>query len=65
MLEDSEESWTFIGDDTDPEVIKRIHDWETMAQSQTSASRNVSTDMAMDAAAIDKGKAFGTTSTAA
>lgn len=32
-LEDSEESWTFIGDDNDPELIRRIHDWETMAQS--------------------------------
>jgi sterol 3beta-glucosyltransferase len=65
MLEDSEESWTFIGDDNDPELIKRIHDWEAMAQSQTLASRNVSTGMAMDAAAIDKGKALGTASTAA
>jgi len=54
-LEDSEESWTFIGDDNDPELIKRIHEWEIMAQSQTSASRNVSTGRAMDAAAIDKG----------
>ncbi|KAF4628027.1 hypothetical protein G7Y89_g10127 [Cudoniella acicularis] len=32
-LEDSEESWTFIGDESDPELIKRIHDWENMAQS--------------------------------
>lgn len=32
-VEDSEESWTFIGDDNDPELIKRIHDWEAMTQS--------------------------------
>ena len=32
-LEDSEESWTFIGDDNDPELIRRIYDWENMAQS--------------------------------
>jgi sterol 3beta-glucosyltransferase len=32
-LEDSEESWTFIGDDSDPELIKRIYDWDAMAQS--------------------------------
>ncbi|KAG0647138.1 Autophagy-related 26 [Hyphodiscus hymeniophilus] len=32
-LEDSEESWTFIGDDNDPELIRRIHDWEGLAQS--------------------------------
>lgn len=31
-MEDSEESWTFIGDDNDPELIKRIHDWDGMAQ---------------------------------
>lgn len=31
--EDSEESWTFIGDDEDPDFMKRIHDWESMAQS--------------------------------
>ncbi len=29
--EDSEESWTFIGDDNDPELVRRIHDWETGA----------------------------------
>jgi sterol 3beta-glucosyltransferase len=27
-MEDSEESWTFIGDDNDPELIKRIQDWD-------------------------------------
>ena len=32
-VEDSEESWTFIGDDTDPELVKRIHGWDAMAQS--------------------------------
>ncbi|KAL8834178.1 MAG: hypothetical protein Q9170_003879 [Blastenia crenularia] len=28
-----EESWTFIGDETDPELARRIADWEPMAQS--------------------------------
>ncbi|KAI9843091.1 MAG: Sterol 3-beta-glucosyltransferase [Sclerophora amabilis] len=26
--DDSEESWTFIGDDSDPELVRRIADWE-------------------------------------
>jgi sterol 3beta-glucosyltransferase len=26
--EDIEESWTFIGDDNDPELVSRIHAWE-------------------------------------
>ncbi|RFU27887.1 hypothetical protein B7463_g8437, partial [Scytalidium lignicola] len=30
-VEDSEESWTFIGDDNDPELIRRIHDWDISA----------------------------------
>lgn len=25
-LDDAEESWTFIGDDTDPEIVRRLHD---------------------------------------
>jgi len=41
-LEDSEESWTFIGDDNDPEVIKKIHDWEAMAQSGTTGGSKIS-----------------------
>jgi sterol 3beta-glucosyltransferase len=45
-LEDSEESWTFIGDDGDPELVRRIHGWETMAQSGSLATkRTMSTDM--------------------
>ncbi|KAL9014328.1 MAG: hypothetical protein Q9173_001036, partial [Seirophora scorigena] len=28
-----EESWTFIGDDADPELARRIAEWEPMAQS--------------------------------
>ncbi|TVY40968.1 Sterol 3-beta-glucosyltransferase [Lachnellula subtilissima] len=32
-LEDSEESWTFIGDDNEPDLMSRIHNWENMAQS--------------------------------
>ena len=42
-LEDSEESWTFIGDDNDPELIRHIRDWEAMAQSGTLAGKNVMT----------------------
>lgn len=41
MNEESEESWTFIGDDNDPELIRRIHDWEAMAQSETASNHNV------------------------
>lgn len=33
-LEDSEESWTFIGEENDPELVRR---WEGMAQSGTLA----------------------------
>lgn len=28
QAEDFEESWTFIGDENDPELLKRIHQWE-------------------------------------
>ena len=38
-LEESEESWTFIGDENDPELVKRIH-WEDVAQSGTLNRRN-------------------------
>lgn len=27
-----EESWTFIGDESDPELARRIAEWEPMAQ---------------------------------
>ena len=39
--EESEESWTFIGDENDPELVRRIHDWEAMAQSETNSNNNV------------------------
>ncbi|CCD50633.1 glycosyltransferase family 1 protein, partial sequence [Botrytis cinerea T4] len=42
-LEDSEESWTFIGDETDPDTMKRIHDWDTMARSGTLSDRHAMT----------------------
>jgi sterol 3beta-glucosyltransferase len=29
--EEIEESWTFIGDDNDPELVSRIHAWEPRA----------------------------------
>jgi hypothetical protein len=47
--EDIEESWTFIGDDNDPELVSRIHAWEPRAmlghskeitESPNSASRS-------------------------
>lgn len=28
LPEDIEESWTFIGDDNDPELMSRIHAWD-------------------------------------
>lgn len=31
----NEESWTFIGDDSDPELIKRIQEWGPPSQSKT------------------------------
>ena len=31
-LADFEESWTFIGDDNDPELVRRIAEWEPMVQ---------------------------------
>ncbi|TVY57926.1 Sterol 3-beta-glucosyltransferase [Lachnellula cervina] len=37
-LEDSEESWTFIGDDNEPDLMSRIHNWESMAQSGSKIS---------------------------
>lgn len=54
-LEDSEESWTFIGDEHDPELVKRIHDWETMAQSGTLAAQSV-----QPRRSEDMGRALGT-----
>jgi sterol 3beta-glucosyltransferase len=40
-VEDSEESWTFIGDDGDLEVVNRFRDWESMAQSGTLAAKSL------------------------
>ncbi len=54
-LEDSEESWTFIGDEHDPELVKRMHDWETMAQSGNLASHS-----AQPRRSEDTGRALGT-----
>jgi sterol 3beta-glucosyltransferase len=39
-IDDTEESWTFIGDENDPELVKRIQDWEGMAQSGTLTRKN-------------------------
>ncbi|KAA8566116.1 hypothetical protein EYC84_008719 [Monilinia fructicola] len=49
-LEDSEESWTFIGDDQDPELIKRLYDWEAMAHSGTLSDKNTMASSGSDAA---------------
>ncbi|KAB8293430.1 hypothetical protein EYC80_007745 [Monilinia laxa] len=49
-LEDSEESWTFIGDDKDPELIKRLYDWEAMAHSGTLSDKNTMASSGSDAA---------------
>ena len=39
-IEDSEESWTFIGDENDPELVRRIHNWENVAQTGTLNRKN-------------------------
>ena len=39
-LEESEESWTFIGDDNDPELVRRIHDFESGAQSPKTSTES-------------------------
>lgn len=33
----NEESWTFIGDEGDPELIRRIQEWEPPSQGRTTA----------------------------
>lgn len=48
-LEDSEESWTFIGDD-DPETMKRLHDWESAAHSGDLSDNNATASLGSDAA---------------
>jgi sterol 3beta-glucosyltransferase len=35
---DVEESWTFIGDESDPELQKRIRDWDPTAYIESRAS---------------------------
>lgn len=44
MLDDDdfgeiEESWTFIGDESDPELAKRIQDWEPAKEPRVSLAR--------------------------
>ena len=34
-----EESWTFIGDESDPELARRIAEWEPMASNGGSGGR--------------------------
>jgi len=33
-----EESWTFIGDDNDPELVRRIAEWEPMSRKSISTT---------------------------
>lgn len=44
-LEDTEESWTFIGDDNDPELIRRIQDWDKNASSGSEAEIEASASL--------------------
>ncbi|KAH6721187.1 sterol 3-beta-glucosyltransferase [Leptodontidium sp. MPI-SDFR-AT-0119] len=53
--EDPEESWTFIGDENDPVLVKRIHDWDALAQSGILA-QNMGGGRASESS---DGKAFG------
>ena len=34
-----EESWTFIGDDSDPELVRRIAEWEPMGRASRDGGR--------------------------
>lgn len=43
-LEDSEESWTFIGDDNDPELIKRVQGWENFTAQGQGVRKNGDSD---------------------
>lgn len=54
MTEDPEESWTFIGDENDPVLVKRIHDWDALAQSGILAQ-----NAGGQASESSDGKAFG------
>lgn len=36
---DIEESWTFVGDESDPELRKRIQDWEVPGEPKVRMSR--------------------------
>lgn len=38
---DIEESWTFIGDESDPELQKRIRDWDPTAYRESRASMDL------------------------
>lgn len=49
MLDDTEEpeeSWTFIGDESDPEILSRLQNWEAMAQSKASGLETGTDDFA-------------------
>jgi hypothetical protein len=40
-----EESWTFIGDESDPELVKRIADWEPNVRAASGMLTNQRTSM--------------------
>ena len=46
---DIEESWTFIGDESDPEAQKRIRDWDVSAYRESRASIDRSRPKAIEA----------------
>jgi hypothetical protein len=41
LTADIEESWTFIGDESDPELQKRIRDWDPAAYRDSRASMDL------------------------
>ncbi|CCU75791.1 UDP-glucosesterol glycosyltransferase [Blumeria hordei DH14] len=43
-IEDAEESWTFIGEDNDPDLVRRVQDWKSMSMTGTSPWRERSED---------------------
>jgi hypothetical protein len=46
---DIEESWTFIGDESDPELQRRIRDWDPAAYRESRASMELTRPKAVDA----------------
>lgn len=58
LATDVEESWTFIGDESDPELQKRIRDWDPTAYKESRASMDQRSPKAIGAvepSAVGKG----------